>query len=75
MGGHGRLGTEAIQELAPDYEPWFNSVFSAADAGIEHYFFGFQALLGSLVLTGIVGWLVGRYRGMTGTHSPERRLG
>ncbi|HEX2514367.1 MAG TPA: energy-coupling factor ABC transporter substrate-binding protein [Chloroflexota bacterium] len=66
--------TEAIQELQPDYEPWFAPFFSAADAGIEHYMFGLQALLGSLVLSGIVGWLIGRYRGMTGTPSPERRL-
>ena len=36
--------------------------------------FGLQALLGSLVLSGMVGWLIGRYRGMTGTPSPERRL-
>ena len=68
------LNTEAIQELQPDYEPWFAPFFSAADAGIEHYMFGLQALLGSLVLSGIVGWLIGRYRGMTGTPSPERRL-
>ena len=68
------LNTEAIQELQPDYEPWFAPFFSAADAGIEHYLFGLQALLGSLVLSGIVGWLIGRYRGMTGTPSPERRL-
>jgi cobalt/nickel transport protein len=68
------LNTEAIQELQPDYEPWFAPLFSAADAGIEHYMFGLQALLGSLVLSGIVGWLIGRYRGMTGTPSPERRL-
>jgi cobalt/nickel transport protein len=68
------LNTEAIQELQPDYEPWFAPLFSAADAGIERYMFGLQALLGSLVLSGIVGWLIGRYRGMTGTPSPERRL-
>jgi cobalt/nickel transport protein len=67
------LNTEAIQELQPDYEPWFEPFFSAADAGIERYMFGLQALLGSLVLSGIVGWLIGRYRGMTGTPSPERR--
>lgn len=67
------LNTEAIGELQPDYQPWFEPLFSAADAGVEHYLFGLQALLGSLVLSGIVGWLIGRYRGMTGTAAPERR--
>ena len=54
--------TEAIQELQPDYEPWFQSIFSPADLGIEPYMFGLQALLGSLALSAAMGWLIGRTR-------------
>ena len=55
--------TEAIQELQPDYEPWFEPFFYSAEFGLERYMFGLQALLGSFVLSACLGWLIGRYRG------------
>jgi cobalt/nickel transport protein len=67
------LNTEAIQELQPEYEPWFQPFFSAADLGIEHYMFGLQALLGSLVLSATLGWVVGRYRGRQGSGGESDR--
>jgi cobalt/nickel transport protein len=58
--------TEAIQELQPDYEPWFQSLFRSSELGLERYMFGLQALLGSLVLSASLGWVVGRSRGRQG---------
>src|SRR4051812_19004173 len=58
--------TEAIQELQPDYQPWFSSVFNPGELGIERYMFGLQALLGSLALSAALGWLIGRSRGRQG---------
>lgn len=71
-GGADTQSTEAIQELQPNYEPWFESVFSPAEN--ERYFFGFQALLGSIFLSGALGWLIGRYRARTGTQGHERNV-
>src|SRR5215204_527981 len=67
------LNTEAIQELQPDYEPWFQPFFSAADAGMEQPLFGLQALLGSLGLSAALGWLMGRYRGRRGESGDSDR--
>jgi cobalt/nickel transport protein len=67
------LNTEAIQELQPDYEPWFEPLFNSAELGIERYMFGLQALLGSFVLSASLGWLVGRYRGRQGGGEGDRR--
>ena len=68
------LNTEAIQELQPDYEPWFEPFFNSAELGIERYMFGLQALLGSFVLSASLGWLVGRYRGRQGGGEGDRRM-
>ncbi len=66
--------TEAIQELQPDYQPWFESLFSAADLGVEHVLFGVQALLGSLLVSGAVGWMMGRHRAQMGQEGRERSV-
>ncbi len=61
--------TAAITELAPTYQPWFESVFSLEyfDLGdYERYLFEFQAVLGAAVLSGIVGWMIGRRRALDG---------
>lgn len=65
--------TEAIQELQPDYEPWFTSIFNSAELGIERYMFGLQALLGSLILSACLGWIIGRYRGRQGSDGASDR--
>ena len=56
--------TEAVQELAgEDFQPWFEPVFSPA--GLERYLFGLQALIGSALVSGLIGWLLGHSRGRT----------
>ena len=51
--------TELIEESRPDYEPWFESVFSPGSSEIESGLFALQAGLGGLVL----GYVLGRLRG------------
>jgi cobalt/nickel transport protein len=63
-GGADTQSVEAIQELQSDYEPWFESVFSPED--MERYVFGLQALIGTLLVVGAVGWMMGRYRAQHG---------
>jgi cobalt/nickel transport protein len=65
--------TEAIQELQPDYEPWFQPFFNSAELGLERYMFGLQALLGSFILSACLGWIVGRYRGRQGASGDSDR--
>ena len=65
--------TEAIQELQPDYQPWFESLFRSSELGLERYMFGLQALLGSFILSACLGWLVGRYRGRQGASGDSDR--
>lgn len=70
--GTDTLGMEAIKSIQADYEPWFESLFSAADAGVERHLFGLQAFLGTLVVAGALGWMIGRYRARSSV--PGREL-
>jgi len=65
--------TEAIQELRPDYQPWFQPFFRSDELGLERYMFGLQALLGSLILSACLGWVIGRYRGRQGSDGASDR--
>ena len=67
-GGADMQGVAAVEELAgEDFEPWFEPIFSPKD--LERYFFGLQALLGTLLVAGIVGWILGRSRARQGMES------
>lgn len=50
------LAGDAIAEIAPDYEPWFNSLFEPASGEIESLLFASQAALGA----GVCGFILGR---------------
>ena len=67
-GGADMQGVAAVEELAgEDFVPWFNPIYSPED--LERYFFGLQALLGTLLVAGIVGWILGRSRARHGMES------
>lgn len=66
--------TETVGTLHDGYEPWISSSFSPADLGIERYLFGLQALLGTLVAAGLLGWLIGRRNGQQRVEGSERRM-
>ena len=47
---------EAIGEIAPDYEPWFDSIIELPSGEVESLLFCVQAALGA----GIMGFILGR---------------
>lgn len=59
---------EAIQELHPTYEPWFQPLFEPASGEIESLLFASQAALGA----GIIGYAIGLYKGRSRhKHNPD----
>ncbi len=67
-GGADMQGAAAVEELGGEgFEAWFDPIYSPED--LERYYFGLQALLGTLFVAGIVGWLLGRSRVRNGIGS------
>ena len=57
-----------IQTLAPDYQPWFASLFKPPSVEIESLLFALQAALGA----GVIGYYAGYVRGkIAGTPPPD----
>lgn len=59
FGGTDGQAEEAIAEVAPDYEPWFEPLIGELPGEIESGLFAFQAALGS----GVLCYVLGRYQG------------
>ncbi|RNL87306.1 energy-coupling factor ABC transporter substrate-binding protein [Halostreptopolyspora alba] len=51
-------GEEAVQEVAPDYEPWFDPLYEAPSGEIESGLFALQAAIGA----GVIGYVLGVVR-------------
>jgi cobalt/nickel transport protein len=49
---------QAIGEVRPEYEPWFQPVFEPPSGEVESLLFSFQAALGA----GVIGYVMGLYR-------------
>ncbi len=62
---------DMITELAPDYEPWAQSVFEPPSSEVESLFFTLQAALGAGVMGFIVGKYTERHRQRTPENSPS----
>ena len=56
FGGADGQAEEAIQELNPDYEPWFEPILEPPSGEIETLLFALQAAVGA----GVVGFVLGR---------------
>jgi len=65
--------TETVSALQKGYHPWVESVFHPDELGIERYMFGLQALLGTALVAGFVGYLAGSRNGRLGREGGERR--
>lgn len=55
FGGADGMAEEVIAEIAPDYEPWFASIYEPASVEIESLLFALQAALGA----GLIGYYLG----------------
>lgn len=49
---------DAIKELQPNYQPWFNSLITLPSKEVESLLFASQAALGA----GVIGYVIGRYQ-------------
>lgn len=50
-----------IGEIEPNYEPWFEPVFSLPSGEVESLLFASQAAIGA----GIIGYVIGLYKGLS----------
>ena len=67
-GGTDGAAEAVIQQLAPDYKPWFTSFFEPASSEIESLLFTLQGSIGSAVIFYILGY----YRGKRAAHANHR---
>ena len=56
FGGADDQAEEAIQEINPDYKPWFEPILEPASGEVESLLFALQAAIGA----GVVGFALGR---------------
>lgn len=45
-----------IEEMAPDYEPWFESIWTPPSGEVESFLFAAQAAIGA----GFIGYFIGK---------------
>jgi cobalt/nickel transport protein len=57
----------AIQALAPDYKPWFTSIYKTPSTEIESLLFALQAAIGA----GFIGYYIGYARGRAKQQTPQ----
>lgn len=62
----------AIQEIQPDYQPWFNPVIKDSGPEVQTFLFAAQAGIGAGVTGYILGWYRGRSSG-SAARSPDRK--
>jgi len=62
------LATTTVRTLAPDYKPWFNSVFKTPSSEIDTLLFALQAAIGA----GFLGYYIGYSRGRSKVNTLNR---
>lgn len=56
FGGADGQAEEAIGEIAPDYEPWFQSLWEPPGGETESLLFALQAAIGALIIGYVFGF-------------------
>lgn len=59
FGGTDDKAEALINEVNPDYQPWFSSLWEPPSAEVESFLFALQAALGA----GFIGYFFGRQQG------------
>ncbi|MGJ5673831.1 MAG: energy-coupling factor ABC transporter substrate-binding protein [Nostochopsis sp.] len=59
FGGADGKAQEAIKEIQPKYEPWFNSLIQISSPEVQSLLFAVQAAAGA----GVIGYVIGLYKG------------
>ncbi|MBE3569634.1 MAG: energy-coupling factor ABC transporter substrate-binding protein [Bacillales bacterium] len=59
FGGSDGLAEAAIGKIAPDYKPWFHTLWKPPSGEIESLLFALQAAIGA----GFIGYFIGFMRG------------
>jgi cobalt/nickel transport protein len=67
FGGADGLAEEAIQEITPNYEPWFQPLIELPGGETESLLFAVQAALGA----GFVGYAIGFFKGRSITRKEK----
>lgn len=67
FGGADGEAEEAIGEIKPTYEPWFNPLLEPASDEIESLLFVVQGSVGA----GIIGYVIGLYKGRKEGHQDK----
>lgn len=68
FGGADGEAEAAIQEINPNYQPWFSPLIEPASGEIESLLFALQAGLGA----GVIGYAIGLYRGRHEQRTAQR---
>lgn len=68
-GGADGEAEEAIGEIQPEYEPWFNPVVELPSGEVESLLFVSQAAIGA----GVIGYVIGLYKGRRERLNQEER--
>jgi len=63
FGGADGEAEEAIVEISPGYEPWFQSIWEPPSGEIESMLFALQAAIGTGFITFFFGYFIGKKKG------------
>jgi len=75
FGGADGAATDAIAEVDPEFEPWFEHIWSPPGGETESLLFALQAALGAAVLFGGLGYLAGVAQGKKQAGQPTADQG
>ena len=62
------INITAIEQIKPDYKPWFEPVIKTSGGEVETFLFATQAAIGS----GVVCYILGLYKGRTERRKIDR---
>jgi len=63
FGGSDGQAEEAIGEIHPDYQPWFESLWEPPSGEIESLLFALQAAIGTGFIAFFFGYFIGKKKG------------